>query len=81
LIREPEDLPGGEVKAAPDGKGSSIDAMGLPFFIGFRLALKAKKSPFEKGEFREIAGGYKSPLPPFRKGGCFSNSSFPPGGC
>jgi hypothetical protein len=28
------------------------------------------KSPFEKGGFRGISGGYyKSPLPPFSKGG------------
>jgi hypothetical protein len=33
LIREPEDLPGGEYQATPDGKGSSIRAMGLFFFL------------------------------------------------
>jgi hypothetical protein len=53
LIREPEDLPGGFFvffvsEATPDGKGSSIDKMGLFFLwfsvFSFRFSVKAKSS-------------------------------------
>jgi hypothetical protein len=40
LIPEPEDLPGGffvSSEATPDGKGSSIRGMGLPFFYWFSV--------------------------------------------